>query len=184
MTFPRRFTPLVLALSVAIPSGAPAQDVPLVPLVPPSLGEREDAATLDLNGVWEYATSNHQGGCPGSHAGFPMAGIMQITQAGAAIAMELVSGATCDPASLCGFAGEIAEGDLILWNTATVDDEGGKVTNTLQISFISPEIGQGIGGALYAHPRMQCGWSWDIFLHRPEIDEGGDWQPGAAQGAD
>ena len=173
----------VSLLAVAPGSGA-AQDIPLAPLVPSALGDREDAGALDLNGVWEYATSNHQGGCPGSSAGLPMAGLMEITQDAAGIAMELVSGATCKPASLCRFTGEIADGNLVLWNSDTVDDEGGKVTNTLTISFISDFTGQGTGGALYVHPDMACGWSWQIFLHRPEVDETGTWVPGAAQGAE
>ena len=170
---------IAAALSVALPVSA--QDIELVPLVPPDLGDRANVANIDLNGVWEFATSNHQGGCPGGAAGFPMAGLMEISQAGGAIAMQVVSGAVCDPASMCSFTGEIAEGDLILWNSAPVDEEGGKVTNTLHLVFQNDSLAQGVGGSLYLHPKMSCLWSWDMIVHRPEIKDG-EWQPGVSRG--
>jgi len=174
----RRPALAALVLLAALP--ASAQEIPLVPLVPPDLGDKADAARIDLDGTWEFATSNHQGGCPGAGPGFPMGGLIEIGQTGGAIAMEIVSGATCDPAALCSFTGEIAEGDLILWNSASVDDEGGSVTNTLHLVFASDSLAQGVGGAYYHHPEMDCLWSWDMMIHRPEVTDG-DWQPGAAQ---
>ena len=173
---PARLAALLTAL--ALP--AQAQDIPLVPLVPPDLGSRADAGAIELTGLWEFATSNHQGGCPGSHAGFAMGGLMEISQGGGALAMQIVSGATCDPATMCSFTGEIAQGDLILWNSGVVDDEGGTVTNTLHLVFANDSLAQGVGGALYHHPRLDCLWSWDILMHRPELDDAGNWRPGAA----
>jgi hypothetical protein len=170
----------VIALAAALPAATLAQDIPLIPLVPPGLVDKADAGEIDLNGVWEFATGNHQGGCPFAGPGFPMGGLMEITQAEGAIAMQIVSGAVCDPASMCAFTGEIADGDLILMNHDTVDEEGGTVTNTLHLVLQSPDFGQGVGGALYNHPKMQCIWNWDIFFHRPEISNG-EWKPGAAQ---
>lgn len=173
-------------ISMAVMAALPlaAQDIDLVPLVPPDLGDRADAGNIDLNGTWEFATSNHQGGCPGSGAGFAMAGLMEIAQADTAISMQIVSGAVCDPASMCSFTGEIADGDLILWNSDTVDDEGGKVTNTLHLVFQNDSLAQGVGGSLYVHPKMSCTWGWNMMAHRPEVKDG-EWTPGAAgQGSD
>ena len=169
----------VLALCAALP--LVAQEIPLVPLVPPDLGDRADAGKIDLNGVWEFSTSNHTGGCPGSGPGFPMAGLIEISQSGAGIAMQVVSGAICDPASMCSYGGQIAQGDLILWNSDTVDDEGGKVTNTLHLIFANNSLAQGVGGSLYVHPKMSCAWNWDMMIHRPEV-KNGEWQPGVAGG--
>ncbi|WP_417809865.1 hypothetical protein [Thioclava sp.] len=110
-----------------------------------------------------------------------MAGLMEITQANGAISMQIVSGAVCEPASMCSFTGEIAQGDLILWNHDTVDDEGGEVTNTLHLVFQNASLINGVGGAYYNHPKMKCIWNWDIFAHRPEVVDG-EWKPGAAAG--
>ncbi|MDU8926945.1 hypothetical protein RXV86_06075 [Alisedimentitalea sp. MJ-SS2] len=173
------FRNVLLSLAVMVATPAAAQEIPLVPLVPPELGDRADAANIDLNGVWEFATSNHTGGCPGSGPGFAMAGLMEIAQSGGVISMEVVSGAACDPASMCSFTGEIAEGDLILWNSDTVDDEGGKVTNTLHLVFQNNSLAQGVGGSLYVHPKMSCTWGWSMLVHRPEVKDG-EWTPGAA----
>lgn len=171
------------ASCAAATAGAPAlaQDVPLVPLVPPELGERADVTKIDLNGTWEFATANHTGGCPGSGPGFPMNGLIEISQQGGAIGMQVVSGAECRPAGVCAFTGEIADGDLILWNSLEVDDEGGTITQTLHLIFQNDELAQGVGGALYMHPKMKCIWNWDILVHRPEMKDG-EWQPGAAWG--
>ena len=108
-----------------------------------------------------------------------MAGIMEIVQKDGAIAMHLETGAKCDPASMCSFTGEIADGDLILWNSDTVDDEGGTATNTLHLIFQNEALAQGVGGSVYKHPKMTCMWTWDMIMHRPEIKDG-EWQPGAA----
>jgi hypothetical protein len=171
----------ILLAATAVP--AAAQDIPIAPLAPLDLGDRADPAAIDLGGIWEYATLNHTGGCPGApSAGFPMGGLMEITQSGGAIAMRIETGAICDPASMCNFAGTIADGYLVLSNSDIVDDEGGRATNTLQLGFISDSVAQGVGGALYVHPKgMTCGWNWDILMHRPELDEHGNWVPGAAQ---
>lgn len=177
MIRPARLAALLIAL--ALPAGA--QDIPLVPLAPPDLGDRADAANIDLAGTWEFATSNHQGGCPGSGPGFAMGGLIDIAAQGGALRAQIVSGAGCDPASMCSFTGEIVKGDLILWNSDVVDDEGGKVTNTLHLIFINDSIAQGVGGALYLHPKgMSCIWNWDMMMHRPEM-QNGEWVPGAAQ---
>ncbi|WP_417809866.1 hypothetical protein [Thioclava sp.] len=57
-----RFAIIAVVLFAASPLAA--QDIPLIPLVPPDLVDHADAAKLDLNGVWEFSTSNHQGAAP------------------------------------------------------------------------------------------------------------------------
>lgn len=141
------------------------QDVPPEPIP-------VDPAMIDISGTWSYSTSNHQvsGDCP---AGTPMAGTLSISTDGGAVGLMLETGARCDPAAMCMFDGAVADGAVLVSNTATVDDEGGSATNAMQLFFSSPGAGRGSVSSRYVHPKgFECQWSHDIALWRSE-EEGG-----------
>lgn len=118
----------------------------------------------DLSGTWKYTTSNRHvmGMCP---AGADTSGTSEVKEADGKLTFAFVSGQTCQPASMCSYAGTVADGHYTVGNSDTVDDEGGKVTNALQFAAISATAAKGTGTSTYTHPGgMQCTWSYDIQL--------------------
>ena len=187
----KSFPAIAVALAAAFASPVFAQDggldIPTVPLVSPDAEGMEktvDPASFDTSGVWEYSTSNHtvSGVCP--DPGNAMSGLLEIAASGGDVSLTLVSGATCNPEWVCNYSGQVETGYLVFSNTGIVDDEGGKITNTLQMIFADPEAGFGRGGSYYLHPEgYECHWSYDITFHRPSFD-GEIWVPGAARTTD
>ncbi|MBY4893370.1 hypothetical protein KUL25_11400 [Rhodobacteraceae bacterium N5(2021)] len=152
---------LVTVASTALPQVAPAQqDIPLVPI-------GISAEDFDFTGTWNYRTANHSvaGACPN---GSPMSGTLEITHSGDAVGLVLTSGATCDPGSMCIYDGAIDDdGNLIVSNTATVDDEGGTAANAIHIFFLTDDMATGHAGSGYVHPSgFECQWSYFIELTR------------------
>ena len=162
-------------------------DIPTVPLVPPDaegMSDRADPAGFDISGVWEYATSNHTVSGICNNPGSAMSGLLEIAASGGDVSLTLVSGAICNPGWVCAYTGGIEDHSVIVSNTGTVDDEGGEVTNALQLIFVGQEAGFGRGGSYYLHPEgYQCQWSYEIFFHRPDV-EGDTWTPGVSESAD
>lgn len=145
----------------ALPQFAMTQDdMPLVPLGIP-------AGNFDFTGTWNYSTANHNvsGRCPN---GQPMSGAMEITHADAAVGLMLSSGATCNPGSMCMFDGSIDEnGQLIVSNADTVDEEGGSAANAMRVFFLGEELGAGFVASGYVHPDgFECQWSHYIQIWR------------------
>ncbi len=127
-----------------------------------------DPATIDITGTWNYSTANHKvsGDCPN---GSPMNGTLAITREGAEAGLMIMSGATCDPASMCMFGGGLTGEYLLVSNTDTVDEEGGTATNAIQMFFSSPAQGSGSASSSYVHPEgFQCQWSHDVLIWRSE----------------
>ena len=142
------------------------QPVPLVPV---------DPTEFDFTGVWEYVTSGHTVSGVCNAPGNLMSGLLDIQVAGGVVSLKLVSGAVCDPASMCDYTGEVGAGYLLVSNTGTVDDEGGEVTNALQLFFLNENQGFGQGGSYYLHPKgYECRWSYDFYYIHPELDEDGN----------
>ncbi|MDJ0627037.1 MAG: hypothetical protein QNJ44_02155 [Rhodobacter sp.] len=129
-----------------------------------------DAENIEFAGTWNYSTSNHQvsGRCPN---GTPMAGTLDLTYGGGEVGLMVSSGATCNPGSMCMFSGSIMDGQLVVSNVDTVDDEGGIATNAMRIFFTSPEEGAGEVSSSYSHPDgFECQWSHRITLWRSDPD--------------
>ena len=112
---------------------AQAQD----PGEPTPMGIDSDIADLDISGSWNYSTSNHkvQGRCP---VGTPMSGTLMISLGADGLGLQVMSGATCRPASMCSYTGEIVSGNALF---SSVDDEGGMASNAMNIHFSSEESG-------------------------------------------
>lgn len=145
----------------ALSQNAMAQDdIPLVPIGVP-------ADKFDFTGTWNYSTSNHRvsGQCPN---GKPMSGTMEITYSNAAVGLMISSGATCDPATMCMFDGSIhQDGQLVVSNADTVDDEGGSAANAMRLFFLSEELGSGFVASGYVHPGgFECQWSHYVEIWR------------------
>ena len=153
----RRFTLLVLALATP----AFAQEVALTPIP-------QDAATLDISGVWAYQTADHShtGVCPPVPA---KTGELRIdtAPAGTPVKVDILSGELCGkPMHL--LAGGIEWGNLVVGNAAVVDDEGGQVFNAMVAYFYAADHGSGRVTSQYLHPGgMSCSWSYRVELTRP-----------------
>lgn len=136
--------------------------------LPDSVPISVDAATIDFSGIWAFRSANHtvSGFCPN---GTPMVGTLSISQQDGAIALQLLTGATCDPASMCSYTGEIIEGNVVLSNNDVVDDENGEVTNAVNLFFFSEASAGGNVSSRYLHPEgFECVWKYNLELTRPD----------------
>jgi hypothetical protein len=127
---------------------------------------RGTGGTGDLNGLWYFSTSGHtsSGVCP---PGKPGIGKLTISQSGSAIDLKLISGAVCKPASVCSYSGSVSGGRVSVANSASVDDEGGRVSNRLELSIVSDERMQGSSSSQYTHPEGPgCSWSSEMEAER------------------
>lgn len=131
------------------------------------------AATFDLTGTWSYSTTGNwvKGPCP---KGTDSSGKLQINQSGDSFTLTIVSGMVCKPASLCAYSGTVAGATYTAKNSAVVDSEGGKASNTITFTASSPHAASGSDSSTYVHPQgMSCSWGFNITLSRPAPDGGG-----------
>lgn len=120
----------------------------------------------DLSGSWSYTRTagSVSGMCS---AGRPASGLISITQQGSKVALDIESGSTCKPASVCKFAGKLEGKNLSVTNAASVDDEGGKVANSMRLVVISDGSMKGSSSSKYTHPGgFACTWQSQITLSR------------------
>lgn len=139
--------------------------------LPESVPLPVDAATIDYSGIWAFSSANHtvSGRCPN---GTPMVGTLSISQMDGAISLQLLSGAKCDPASMCSYTGEIREGNIVVSNNDIVDDENGEVTNAMNLFFYSDAKAGGNVSSRYLHPKgFECNWEYNLDLTRPKIQD-------------
>lgn len=130
------------------------------------------AATYDLTGTWNFTTSGNfvTGGCP---LGMDSVGTLQITQSGDSFTMKILTGMVCNPAVMCSYTGTIAGAVYTATNSAVVDSEGGKATNTVTFTASSATAATGADSSTYVHPKMTCTWGFNIVLSRGAPDGGG-----------
>jgi len=131
------------------------------------------AATFDLSGTWSYTTTDNwvTGVCP---KGMDSSGTLQITQTGDSFTLQLMSGMVCDPASMCSYSGTIAGAVYTATNSAVVDTEGGKATNTITFTATSNTAATGADSSSYVHPGgMTCTWGFNITLTRAAAPDAG-----------
>ena len=150
--------PLLVSLSMTAHAQSPGEPAPI--------GIDSDIADLDISGTWNYRTSNHRvsGKCP---VGTPMAGTLMISKEAAGLGLQVMSGARCEPASMCSYTGEINSGNALFSNVDDVDDEGGMASNAMNIHFSSNEGGWGVVSSSYTHPAgFGCQWTHHITLTR------------------
>ena len=166
---------LLLFVFVSIPAPLCSQedDMPPVPLVPPPIPFED----LDLNGTWNYKISKPtvSGRCP---AGNAMAGTAVITQQGSEVTLRYTSGARCNPAAVCSYAGTLEAGrqggngaTLVVSNAVDVDDEGGTVSSAIRLAVSDNHFAKGKGTNEYVHPEgFECRWNMTVLFTR-ERDE-------------
>lgn len=126
------------------------------------------AGDLDPTGVWQVTRSNSKtvGLCPmGGDGG----GELTVEKTPGGLTLTYGEGMTCRPAEVCRLSGSKSEGtDTFSFSTTVpVDDEGGKVTNTVDLEFTSASSAAGTGSSKYVHPEgFSCTWTFDIALTR------------------
>ncbi len=126
----------------------PKYDIPLVPLTPSS-------EKINLNGTWNYKTSNG------------MTGTIEIMQEGKDIALMITSGATCRPVAVCSYTGTEDGNVVVVSNSVTVDKESGTVTSAMQLIFLSNELATGSSTNHYVHPEgHEKRWNLEFELWR------------------
>jgi hypothetical protein len=146
-------------------------EVPTQEMVPPAAGN------VNINGTWKYFTSGQtvSGVCPNRKPGN---GKIIIQQNGGNVTLQFVSGAVCQPASMCDYTGTITGRNIKVSNEATVDSEGGKVLNTILLSFPSDAEAEGSSTSRYVHPDgLSCKWNSEIALMRVSQGQTSDNSP-------
>lgn len=130
------------------------------------------AATYDLSGTWSFSTSGNwvTGVCP---KGADSTGTLQIAQTGDSFTMKILTGMVCSPASMCSYTGTIVGAAYTATNSAVVDNEGGKATNTITFAASSATAATGADSSTYVHPKTTCTWGFNIVLSRGAPDGGG-----------
>lgn len=132
---------------------AAAQDIPTVPLTKPI-----NPKLINITGTWKYEMI--------SSGGPPAAGTCSITGGKGGYTLVLQSGAVCKPKSMCTFTGQLTGNTLILSNSDKVDDEGGSVTNAMNLTVHSNELITGNGSSRYVHPDGERHWTETMTMTR------------------
>ncbi len=127
--------------------------------------ESSGSGTYDLSGSWNYTTSGNWvvGLCP---LGQDASGTLTITQTGNTATMVINSGMVCDPASMCIYAGTVAENVYTFSNSAVVDGEGGMAYNTVVLIASSATEAAGNDVSSYVLNEFSCSWGFNISISR------------------
>jgi len=123
------------------------------------------AGKLDLTGTWTWTATGSwkKGPCPTGGDG---TGALKIKQTGDKVTLVFTSGRVCRPASMCTFKGKLTGKKLTLGNAATVDNEGGKVKNSITLTVKDPKNATGSSSSSYKHPRMTCTWGSKVAIKK------------------
>ena len=141
----------------------------IVTLSATALGDDSEQGTADTNpsGNWNFSLyeSAVSGMCPMGQDGSGTLTILD--QGGGALTLQYVTGMQCDPSDVCVLFGA-CDGNLCAFSTeVTVDDEGGKVTNSAELTLVAPNHLEGVGSSVYQHPQgFTCSWSYMLTLSR------------------
>ncbi len=94
-------------------------------------------------------------------------GKIEMTQDGDEVTLVFTSGRKCRPKSMCTFEGTLSGDELVVSNTAKVDDEGGTVKNDLVLTLSGADTASGTSESSYTHPEgMECRWGSKVTLNR------------------
>ena len=96
------------------------------------------------------------GGCP---AGKSAAGSCEISGNPESFTLTLTSGSVCSPVATCTYECQPEGEGFVCTNSVVVDNEGGRVSNTLELSPLSGNAYNGTSISQYAHPGgFSCVW--------------------------
>ncbi|MBL8919886.1 MAG: hypothetical protein JNJ54_13550 [Myxococcaceae bacterium] len=148
------------AIAVALPVAAqrtPQQGTP-------------DTRGTSLAGGWFVRSSAPRvsGICPPGQA---LMGGAHVDQTGHQVRLRFTIGFTCQPPAVCQYEGTIAGARLTLSNSVVVDDEGGRVKNTLDLVIESNDSLTGKSTSTYQHPDGDsCTWTSSVEISRKPDD--------------
>jgi hypothetical protein len=111
-----------------------------------------------------YATTNHtiKGTCPPGKAS---SGACEIKESDKGFRLTLVTGSVCQPASMCVFFCQRSGDTVNCTNTDKVDDEGGMVTNKMNLKIGESGQAAGTGSSVYNHPGgFTCTWGYRVSV--------------------
>ncbi len=131
-----------------------------------SIGNDENSAYLDINGLWDFNTSDYTvtGTCP---SGNPASGTLSFTDSenGTSVTMVFLSGMTCTPDAACVYQGGYQTSKNVVLTNNLMDSEGGTVTNSISITWASPTTAYGNGVSVYNFANgVTCTWHYKINL--------------------
>ncbi len=121
------------------------------------------AGAMNPVGNYRFIRSHQavKGRCPLGRGG---PGTLSIARAKKGYVMRYLRGVTCRPASVCVLYGSCRGVRCMFSTTVTVDNEGGKVTNTAALRFAGHGA-TGAGRTVYRHPSgFTCTWTFQIRL--------------------
>jgi len=146
------------------------------------------AATFDLSGDWEIDPSAGMGGvCPSSvpDPGETMSETeATIEQAGDAFVLTITGGYNCEPAWTCELSGSIDGAAYAGGSEGVLDDAGGYLVQTIELTASSANAGFGSVRGDYTLDEESCFWEYEFDLARatPEEDGCATARPGADAG--
>jgi len=120
----------------------------------------------DVGGEWSYEAYDtwKKGPCPTGKGG---SGTLEMTQDGDEVTLVFLSGRGCRPASMCTFEGTLSGQELVVSNSAQVDEEGGVAKNEIVLTLSGENSASGTSESSYTHPGgMQCRWGSKLTLTR------------------
>jgi hypothetical protein len=123
------------------------------------------AGAMSPVGTFKYVRSHQtvKGRCP---LGVGGPGTLSIARAKKGYVLRYLTGTTCRPASVCVLYGNCRAGNCVFSTTVTVDNEGGKVTNTAALRFAAGGA-TGAGHTVYRHPSgFTCTWTFQMRLKK------------------
>ncbi len=124
------------------------------------------AEDFDPSGTYDFILSGTvvDGPCP---MGTDGKGQLTIEKSGEGYVIKYLKGMVCQPPDVCVLMGT-CEGRVCKFSTTVpVDNEGGKVTNSADLTFIMNHA-EGSGSCVYRHPKMTCTWTYALTLTKPD----------------
>ncbi len=142
-----------------------------------SIGHDADSAYLDINGLWDFSTSNYTvtGTCP---PGNPAYGTLSFTEGAnsSSVTMVFLSGMTCNPNEACIYQGGFQSEKNVVVTNNMADYSGGTVTNSISVTWTSPATAYGTGVSVYNFSDgVSCTWHYKINLKKHEDSDKNGW---------
>ena len=123
------------------------------------------AQDMDPVGRYSFTLTDMKvaGDCP---MGQDNSGRLSIIKEGPGYVLTYIEGMECRPPSVCTLGGRCKGPECAFSTTVQVDDEGGKVTNSVTLRFNGGNA-SGPGKSVYKHPSgFTCAWTYLVTLTR------------------
>lgn len=134
------------------------------------------AATFDLSGDWEIDPSAGVGTCSNPDPN-PEDNMLEteatIEQAGDAFVLTITGGYNCEPAWTCEFSGSIDGAAYVGGNEGVLDDAGGYLVQTIELTASSADAAFGSVRGDYTLNEESCFWEYEFDLAPVTPEEDG-----------